>query len=120
MTEEQKLYEAHYEPDRLWTGNKAVKGLHKITSMSKKDIKPWLTKQTLWQVHIPPPNEINHPHYDVKRPNDQYQFDLLHMHHNLFEGNTYNYLLTGIDVKSRCRVTSALKTKKSSEVTFLL
>ena len=39
----------------VWTGGKAIKELHKITSMSKKDIKSWLAKQALWQVHIPPP-----------------------------------------------------------------
>ena len=39
MTDEEKIYGAYYEPDRLWTGGKAIKELHKITSMSKKDIK---------------------------------------------------------------------------------
>ena len=34
--DEEKLYQAYYEPDRLWTGGKAIKELHKITSMSKK------------------------------------------------------------------------------------
>ena len=48
MTDEEKLYQAYYQPDRLWTGNKAIKELHKITSMSKKDIKSWLAKQALW------------------------------------------------------------------------
>ena len=37
MTDDEKLHGAYYEPDRLWTGNKAIKELHKITSMSKKD-----------------------------------------------------------------------------------
>ena len=116
MTDEEKLYQAYYEPDRLWTGGKAIKELHKITSMSKKDIKSWLAKQALWQVHIPPPKEINHPHYDVTKPNEQHQFDLLYMPHNVFEGNTYKYILTGVDVASRYKVTRALRTKKSSEV----
>ena len=40
--------------------------------MSKKDIKSWLAKQALWQVHIPHPKEVNHPHYDVKKPNQQH------------------------------------------------
>ena len=40
--------------------------------MSRKDIKSWLAKQVLWQVHIPPPNEIHHPHYDVTKPNEQH------------------------------------------------
>ena len=65
-----KLYQVYYQSDRLWTGNKAIKELHKITSMPKKDIRSWLTKEALWQVYIPLPKEINHPHYDVTRPNE--------------------------------------------------
>ena len=118
--DEEKLYQAYYEPDRLWTGGKAIKELHKITSMSKKDIKSWLAKQALWQVHIPPPKEIHHPHYDVTRPNEQHQFDLLYMPHNHFEGNTYEYILTRIDMASRYEVARLLRTKKSSEVAFVL
>ena len=108
--DEEKLYQAYYEPDRLWTGGKAIKELHKITSMSKKDIKSWLAKQALWQVHIPPPKEINHPHYDVTKPNEQHQFDLLYMPHNLL----------GIDVTSSYKVVRPLRTKKSSEVASVL
>ena len=118
--DEEKLYQAYYESDRLWTGGKAIKELHKITSMSKKDIKSWLAKQALWQVHIPSPKEINHPHYDVTKPNEQHQFDLLYMPHNLFDGNTYKYILTGIDVASRYKVARPLRTKKLSKVAFVL
>ena len=88
--------------------------------MSKIDIKLWLAKPLLWQVHIPPPKEIHHPHYDVKKPNEQNQFDLLFMPHNLFEGNMYKCILTGIDVASRYKVARPLRTKKSSEVAFVL
>ena len=73
MTEEEKLYQEHYHSDRLWAGGKAIKELHKITSMPKKDIKSWLAKQALWQVHIPPPKEVHHLHYDVIKPNEQHQ-----------------------------------------------
>ena len=86
--------------------------------MSRKDIRSWLAKQALWQVHIPPPKEINHPHYDVTKPNEQHQFDLLYMPHNVFEGNTYKYISIGIDVASRYKVAGPLRTKKSSEVAF--
>ena len=57
---------------------------------------------------------IHHPHYDVTKPNEQHQFDLLYMPHNLFEGNTYKYILIGIDVASRYKVVRPLRTKKSS------
>ena len=48
MAGEEKLYRSYHEPDRLWTGGKAVKELHKITSMLRKVIKTWLAKQALW------------------------------------------------------------------------
>ena len=47
MADKEKLYQAYYQRDRLWTGNKPIKELHKITSMSKKDIGSWLAKQAL-------------------------------------------------------------------------
>ena len=42
------------------------------------------------------------------------------MPHNLFDGNTYKYILTGIDVASRYKVARPLRTKKSSEVAVVL
>ena len=38
---------------------------------------------------------------------------ILYMPHNLFEGNTYKYILTGINVAPRYKVARPLKTKKS-------
>ena len=78
--------------------------------MLKKDIKSWLAKQALWQVHIPRPKEIHHPHYDDTKPNQQHQFDLLYMPHNP----------SSIDVASRYRVARPLRTKKPSEFAFML
>ena len=71
MTDE-KLSEAYNQPDRLWTGGKAIRELHKIVSIPKKDVKPWLAKQAFWQVHIPPPKEINHSYCNVTKPNEQH------------------------------------------------
>ena len=120
MTDEEKISQAYYQPDRLSAGNKAIKELLKITSMSKKDIKSCLAKQALWQVHIPPPKEIHHPHYNVTKPNEQHQFDLVHMPHNVFEGNKYKYLSSGVDFASKYKVAKPLTTKTSSEVAFVL
>ena len=39
MTDEEKLYQAYYEPDRLWASGKAIKELHKITSISNHGLK---------------------------------------------------------------------------------
>ena len=54
------------------------------------------------------------------KPNEQHQFDILYMPHNVFKGNTYKYILTGIDVASRFKVARPLKTKKSNEVALEL
>ena len=79
--------------------------------MSKKNIRLWLAKQAFWQVHIPPPQKIDHPHYDVTKPNEQHQFDLVYMPFDVFEGNAYRYLLTSIAVASRYKVAKPLTTK---------
>ena len=42
------------------------------------------------------------------------------MPQNFFEGNTHKYLLSGVDVASRYRVTKPLTTKKSSKLAFVL
>ena len=42
------------------------------------------------------------------------------MPHNLFEGNTYKYILTDIDAASRYKFARSLRTKKSTEVAFVL
>ena len=69
---------------------------------------------------MPPPNEINYPHYDVTKPNKQYQFDLLYMTHNDFAGKTYKYILRGVDGASTYNVARLLRTKKASKVAFVL
>ena len=56
----------------------------------------------------------------MTKPNEQHRFDILYMPHNLFEGNIYKYILTGIDVATRCKVAMPLKTKKPGKVAFVL
>ena len=56
----------------------------------------------------------------MTKPNEQHQFDLLYMRHNLFEGNTYKDILTDVDVASIYKIARPLRTKKSSEVAFVL
>ena len=119
MTGKEKICQAFDQSDCLWTSGKAIKKLHKITSMSKKkDIRSWLEK--VWQVHIPVPKKIHHPHYDVTKPNEQNRFDLLYMSHKVFEENTYKYILAGIDVALRYKVARALRTKNQVKLHFFL
>ena len=55
----------------------------------------------------------------MTKPNEQHQFELLYMSHNLFEGNTNKYILTGIDVASRYKVARPLRTKKLGKVALV-
>ena len=56
----------------------------------------------------------------MTKPNEQAQVDVLYMLHNVFEGKTYKYILTGIDVASSDKFVRPLKTKKSTELAFVL
>ena len=53
----------------------------------------------------------------MTKPNEQHQFDLFYMSHNVFEANTN---LTGTDIAWRYKVARPLRTKKSNEVAFVL
>ena len=68
------------------------------SSLYQKDVTSWLVKQVLWQVYIPPPKKLKYPHYVVTKLNEQHQFDLFYVPQNVFEKNTYMYILTGVDV----------------------
>ena len=84
--------------------------------MSKKDIKSWLAKQALRQVHIPPRKEIHHPHYDVTKPNEQHQFDLLYMPHSLFEENTHKYIVTALMLHQDIKLPDPLGLKNEAKL----
>ena len=117
---DEKFVEVYYKPEHLWTGNKAIRKLHKETGLSKKDTKSWLGRQAFWQVHIPSPKSINHPHYETTKPNKMHQFDILYVPSNVVYGTEYKYMLTGIDVASRYKVARTLQSKKADEVAFVL
>ena len=116
----EKLKEIYYSPSNLWTGEKAVKKLKKLTGLKPKVIKEWLARQALYQVHLPAPREIQRPHYEITIPNYMHQFDLLYMPGDTLYGSKYKYILSGIDVASRYKIARPLRTKKASDVAFLL
>ena len=66
--------------------------------------------------HIPPPKEIYHPHYDVTKPNEQHQFDLVHMPHDVFEGNTYKYLYLALMLHQDIKSPSPLRPKNQARL----
>ena len=56
----------------------------------------------------------------MTKPNGQQQLYLLYVPHNVFEGKTYKYILTGLDIASRYKIARALRAKKASEAAFAL
>ncbi|XP_057290169.1 uncharacterized protein LOC130612841 [Hydractinia symbiolongicarpus] len=62
------------------------------------------------------PKRIDYPQFTITTLNEMHQFDLLYMPHDKLYGNTYKYILTGIDVASRYKVARPLRTKRASEV----
>ena len=73
---DEKLNEACFQPNHLWTGCKAIRELHKITF------------------------------------NEQHQFDLLYLSHNMFEGNTYGYIVQRPDLHQDARLLKPLGARK--------
>ena len=99
------------QPSHLGKGQKAIKKLKEHSKEKAKVIKQWLSKQTFWQVHIPPPKHVDRLHYEVTIPNEMHQFDLLYMPSDTLYGNKYKYILSGINVASRYKVARPLRTK---------
>jgi len=114
-----KLNEIYYKPEHVWVGNEAIEKLQEA-GFKPRTVKKFLGRQALWQVHIPPPKKVDHPHYDVTKPNKLHQFDLMYMPGDKLYGNKYKYILTGIDVASRYKVARPLKTKKPAEVAKMI
>ena len=110
----------YYQPENLWKGRKAITRLRKATKLPLKQVKDWLAKQALWQVHMPPPKRIDYPHYYVTKVHQIHQADLLYLPHDKVYQNTYKYTLNVIDVASRYKASRPLKTKKASEVAEML
>ena len=110
---DEKFAKVYYQREHLWTGNKAIRKRHQETGLSKKDARSWLAKQAYWQVHIPDPKSINHLHYEITKPNETHQFDILYVPSDVVYGTEYKYILTGIDVASRYKVARALRSKKA-------
>ena len=97
-------------------GRKAIKLLQKESGEPLKVVKEWLAKQALWQVHLPYPKRIDHPHYYVTEVNKIHQADLLYLPHDKVYQNKYKYTLNVIDVASQYKASRPLKTKNASEV----
>ena len=116
-----KLPDSYYQPNHLWKGQKAIKKLKELSEEKPKVVKQWLSKQAIFQVHLPPPKRVDRPHYEVTIPNKMCQFDLLYMPTaNTLYRNKYKHILSGIDVASRYNVARPLRTKQVKDVADMI
>ena len=99
---------------------KSCKKLKELSGEKPKTVKQWLSRQALWQVHLPAPKCIDRPHYEVTIPNEMHQFDLLYMPSDTLYGNKYKYILAGIDAASRYKVARPLRTKQVQDVAEMI
>ena len=65
-----KLQGIYYQPNHLWKGRQAIKKLRELGKEKPSVIKQWLSKQGIWQVHLPAPKRVDRPHYKVTIPNE--------------------------------------------------
>ena len=75
----------------------------------------WLSKQALWQVHLPPPKRIQRPHFDITKPFKMWQFDEIILAKDILYGTPYIGAITGMDVASTFKVARPLKNKTAKE-----
>ena len=78
------LAEIYYQPEHLWLGKKAIKKLQDESKLPRKQVVKFLVKQGFFQVHMPPPKHIIHPHYQVTVPNQIHEMDLIYMPHDTY------------------------------------
>ena len=110
----------YHQPNHLWKGKATVKKLADFSGEKPKVIKQWLSRQACFQVHLPAPNRIDRPHYQVTVPNEIHQFDLLYMPSDTLYGNKYKYIPAGIDAASRYKVARPLRTKQARDVAEMI
>ena len=110
----------YYQPNHLWKGQKAVKKLKEYSKEEPKLIKQWLSQQAFWQEHLPAPNRIDIPHFQVTTPNEMHQCDLLYMPSDSLYGNKYKYIVAGIDAASRFKVAKPLRTRQVKNVAEMI
>ena len=110
----------YYQPNHLWKGKAAVKKLAELSRGKPKTVKQWLSRQAFQQVHLPAPKRVDRPHYQVTIANEMHQFDLLYMPSDTLYGNTYKYILAGIDAASRYKVERPLRMKQARDVAEMI
>ena len=119
---DEKLSKIYYSPQGYWKGYSAINHLAASANVSKEVAKAWLEKQAMWQIFLPAPKYVPRPRFDVKKPNEVHQADLLFLPHDRpgRGRKLYKYALTLVDIASRYKEAEPLATKTGKEVSTAL
>ena len=112
----------------LWTGHEALEQLTshlekfgKTPKAAKAAAKRYLVKQAIFQVHIPAPEKIEHPHYMVDEPDKLGMVDLVTMPPDKLYGNIYKHMLVFVDVALLSfAVVKPLRSKSAKDTAFAM
>ena len=81
------------------------------------DVKKWLHRQAIWQIHSPAPKYIPQVSFNrITRPNEYHQADILYMPWDNIDGKIYKYCLNIVDVASRFKASVPLTDRSSVSV----
>jgi Integrase core domain/Chromo (CHRromatin Organisation MOdifier) domain len=81
-----------------------------------KDISEWLKQQETYTLHFPVVNRFQRNYYKVSSIDDTWQADLCDMRFIRDENDSYNYILTVIDILSKYAWGIPLKEKSATNV----
>ena len=111
----------------LWVGQEALEQLTthleqlgKTPKAAKAAARRFLAKQAIFQVHIPPPEKVEHPHYMVDEPNKLGMVDLVTMPPDKLYGNVYKHMLVYVDVATSFAVVRPLRSKSAKDTAFAM
>ena len=93
------LQQLYYRPEGYYQSAKKLLGTYiehsnlKLNNNEKKqllkDVKTWLEKQVIWQIHSPGPHYIPRASFNqIKTPNDYHQIDTLYLPHDNHRSNS--------------------------------
>ena len=113
-----KLADLDYSPRGYWKGQSAIKHLTAAvgTTGAQERVHSWLKKQAIWKIFLPAPRYVPRPKFDMEKPNEVHQADLLYLPHDRVAKRTYKYALTVVDVASRFKEAEPLTSKTAVEV----
>ena len=112
----QKIY---YRPEGYYRTAEKMRDVCKKTSYNflLTDIKDWLNKQAVFQIHKPPPRYISRVSFNtIQIPNKCHQADILYMPYDKIGNRNFKHKLVIKDVATRYRKSCALTNKSASTV----